>query len=67
MKCTMPGCKAEIHAMTGLQEIMKIRKHFEKKHRFFLTTPAALEVRIAMEDGVPPAAELMEAMLKGEA
>jgi hypothetical protein len=63
----MPGCKAEIHAMTGLQEIGKIQQHFRKKHRFDLSMTAALEVRIAMEDGVPPAAELMEAMLKGEA
>jgi hypothetical protein len=50
----MPGCKAEIHAMTGLQEISKLQQHFSKKHKIVLDMMAALKAREVMEVGEVP-------------
>jgi len=54
LRCTMPGCKTVIRAWTGLQEIQKLMKHFEGKHKLVLTMDRALEFRVAMEAGEAP-------------
>jgi len=61
MKCTMPKCRSQINGVSGLQEIMALRKHFQKSHKMVLTTEEALEVRLNLEDGKPP--NLLRAML----
>jgi hypothetical protein len=54
LKCTMPGCRSKIRAMTGLQELEKIQKHFKRVHKIELSMEAALKFRLAMEAGHPP-------------
>lgn len=54
LRCTMPKCKAEIRAWTGLQEIRKIQQHFARKHGLTLSMERTLEFRIAMEEGYAP-------------
>lgn len=61
MKCTMPKCRAQINGVSGLQEIMALRKHFQKSHKMVLTTEEALEVRLNIEDGKEP--NLLRALL----
>jgi hypothetical protein len=50
----MPKCNTVINAWTGLQEIGKLQKHFEKKHKIILTMEAALKAREVMEEGGVP-------------
>ena len=45
LKCPYPGCKTVIQALTGLQELQKMRQHFNRKHRKKLTLEEALNVR----------------------
>jgi hypothetical protein len=61
LRCTMPKCRATINAMTGLQELDKLQRHFAKAHKLPLTMTEALEVRINLEDGKEP--NLIRAML----
>lgn len=50
LKCTVPGCKKVIHAMTGLQELEKLRQHMRKAHLARWDMNEALENRVIMED-----------------
>lgn len=61
MKCTMPKCRGQINGVSGLQEIMALRKHFQKSHKMVLSTTEALEVRLNIEDGKEP--NLLRALL----
>lgn len=54
LKCTMANCKYVIYAVTGLQEIDKLRAHFSKKHKLTISMERALEFRLAMEAGHAP-------------
>jgi hypothetical protein len=49
LKCQVPGCKKIIHAMTGLQEITKMRAHMKRAHLASITPSEALELRAAWE------------------
>lgn len=49
LKCTVPGCKVKIWAMTGLQEIQKLQRHMAKAHAARWDMNTALENRIIME------------------
>lgn len=64
MKCTMPKCRGQINGMTGLQELMALRKHFQKSHKLMLSTEETLEVRLNIEDGKEP--NLLRALLGTE-
>lgn len=50
LKCTVPGCKKVIYAMTGLQELDKLRKHMRKAHLANWSMNEALENRVIMEN-----------------
>jgi hypothetical protein len=50
LRCQVPGCKKVIHAMTGLQELQKMRAHMRRCHLASITTGEALELRAAWED-----------------
>lgn len=63
LNCTMPKCRAKIHGWTGLDELLKIRQHFSRKHHYNLATDEAAEVRLAMEEGREPKPELLRVML----
>lgn len=43
--CPFPGCKSVIIALTGLQELDKLRKHFKRKHRKAMNLEDALNLR----------------------
>ncbi len=45
LRCRVPGCRVVIHAMTGLQEINKLRRHFTRAHLARLAMIDALELR----------------------
>jgi len=64
MRCTVPKCRGQITGMTGLQELTKLRQHFSKSHRIFLSMEEALEVRIDIENGREP--NVLRAMLGTE-
>lgn len=53
LKCTVPGCRTTIHAMTGLQELDKLGKHFLRAHRQMLDMNTLLELRVKIENGEP--------------
>ena len=48
MKCPVIGCGKEINGITGLQEIIKLQKHFAKKHSH-INMEEALEIRSIAE------------------
>ena len=48
MKCPVLGCGKEINGMTGLQELIKLRKHFARKHSQ-INMEEALEIRVIAE------------------
>lgn len=50
LRCQVPGCKRVIRAMTGLQEITKMRQHMQRAHLAHLNTTEALELRAAWEE-----------------
>lgn len=50
LKCTVPGCKKVIYAMTGLQELDKLRKHMRKAHLANWSMNETLENRVIMEN-----------------
>lgn len=54
LRCTMPGCNHVMRSYTGFQEIEKLMKHFERKHKIVISMQRALEIRIDMEDGKTP-------------
>lgn len=45
LKCPVQGCKRIIRALTGLQELMKMQKHFARCHRASINIREALEYR----------------------
>lgn len=49
LRCRVPGCKAIITGVTGLDEIMKLRQHFKRSHLSELTPSEALELRVKWE------------------
>lgn len=50
LKCTVPGCKKVIRAMTGLQEVVKLQAHMRKAHLASWSMSEALENRVVMEN-----------------
>lgn len=49
LKCSVPGCKKVIRAMTGLQELTKLRQHMKRVHLANWTAGEALENRAEIE------------------
>ena len=49
LKCTVPGCKKVIYAMTGLQEIQKLQAHMRRCHMANWSMGDALHNRVEME------------------
>jgi len=49
LNCTVPGCKKVIHAMTGFQELEKLRAHMKRAHLADWDLNEALENRVIME------------------
>lgn len=49
LRCRVPGCRHVVHAMTGLQELDKMRRHLERKHLAGLSMTEALELRAKWE------------------
>jgi hypothetical protein len=50
----MPKCRHEIRGWTGLDELMRLRAHFLRKHKIDLSMDAALKVREVIEAGEVP-------------
>lgn len=50
LKCSIPGCKKIIRAMTGLQELEKLRKHVSRVHLMNWSMYETLENRVIMEN-----------------
>lgn len=51
LRCPHIGCSRRIRpALTGLQELDKVRAHFQRCHNEPLTMEEALDVRVAAED-----------------
>lgn len=50
LKCTVPGCKVTIYALTGFQELGKLQKHMAKAHRARWSTAQTLHNRVSIED-----------------
>jgi len=50
LRCTVPGCKKVIRAMTGLQELQKLRTHMRRAHLANWDMNEALENRVTMEN-----------------
>lgn len=50
LRCNVPGCKGIIRALTGLQEIEKLRYHYYRFHHCRLTVQQALELRVHIEE-----------------
>lgn len=51
LRCTVDGCRHVVHALTGLQEIQKLGRHIERKHKQLLGMHTLLELRVKMEAG----------------
>ena len=49
LRCPVPGCKHTVRALTGLQEIEKLKAHYKKAHLARITTQEALEIRVRIE------------------
>ena len=49
LKCTVPGCGVTIRALTGLQELQKLRQHMYKAHLVCWTMEETMHNRIVME------------------
>lgn len=49
LRCQVPGCKKVIYALTGLQELSKMRAHMKRCHLAHVTAGEALELRAAWE------------------
>lgn len=49
LRCQVPGCRKVIHAMTGLQELDKMRNHMARAHLAHITPAEALEKRAEWE------------------
>lgn len=50
LKCGVPGCNTVIRAMTGLQELQKLRQHMRRAHAVNYNMTDALELRLHYED-----------------
>lgn len=50
LKCSVPGCKKVIHAMTGLQELQKLRQHMARAHKANWNMNETLENRVVIEN-----------------
>jgi len=48
--CHVPGCKKVIRALTGLQELMKLRQHMRRAHGANWDMNQALENRVVIEN-----------------
>lgn len=55
LKCTLPKCGYVICALTGYQELLKLKKHFWRKHKVDLSMQEVMAARVEMEDGRVPA------------
>jgi hypothetical protein len=56
LRCQVPGCRAVIHALTGFQELEKLRAHLFRVHLAYKNIGEVLETRAEWErrdDGVP--------------
>lgn len=51
LKCTVPGCRAMIRGMTGLQELNRLDAHFRRIHGQALRGEQLLELRVKIENG----------------
>lgn len=49
LRCQVRGCRAVIHALTGLQELDKLIRHYRRVHLARLTMAEALELRALWE------------------
>jgi len=49
LKCTVPGCKKVIRAMTGLQELQKLQAHMARCHMARWDIGETLHNRAEME------------------
>ena len=49
LNCQVPGCKTTIRAMTGLQEISRLQRHYERAHVARISMHDALEIRAQWE------------------
>lgn len=49
LQCEVPGCRVIIRATTGLQELQKLMKHYERAHLVRLSMDEALKLRARME------------------
>lgn len=50
LKCSVPGCKKIIYAMTGLQELHKLQQHMKRVHLARWDLNETLENRSIMEN-----------------
>lgn len=50
LKCSVPGCKKVIHAITGLQEIQKLQAHMRRAHAAHWDMNETLENRVSIEN-----------------
>lgn len=50
LKCTVPGCKKVIYALTGLQELQKLQAHMRTAHLANWSMNEALENRVILEN-----------------
>lgn len=54
LRCTMPKCKYVFHGLTGLAELLCLKRHFWRKHKIDLSMDAALKFRVVIEAGEVP-------------
>jgi hypothetical protein len=57
LRCRFPLCKATIAALTGLQELDKLRTHIRRAHRQMLTLSDVLDLRARWEEPDLPGAD----------
>jgi hypothetical protein len=49
LRCRILGCSYHIRAMTGLQELDRLRGHFRREHEWIVPMILALEIRALFE------------------
>lgn len=49
LACQVPGCRTFIRGWTGLDQLTKLRAHYDRVHLVTLTMDAALNLRERME------------------
>jgi len=50
LRCRVPGCRATIPGLTGLDELHQLVRHFRRAHGRDIALELALEIRAAWEE-----------------